>query len=259
MISQTNAWRRWLWCAVVLLSGSAAIAADRPRVLILDGQNNHDWRQTTDALRATLKQTGLFEVDVETAPERMTPGRLRAPKSDDKAVLATYAEAKEAYDALLKDAQQRQGEAFNGWSTDFTKYDTVVMNYYGRTFPEPMSKGLIEFVRGGGGLVLIHAANNAFRNWDEFNDMIGLGWRKGGFGKCLKVNPKSGEPFACCADKNSGHGSRHPFAVTVREKDHPIMRGVPMKWMHGRDELYHHMRGPAANLTILSSAYSDPK
>ena len=29
--------------------------------------------------------------------------------------------------------------------------------------------------------------------------------------------------------------------------------------MHGKDELYHNMRGPAKNLTILSSAYSDPK
>lgn len=28
--------------------------------------------------------------------------------------------------------------------------------------------------------------------------------------------------------------------------------------MHARDELYHNMRGPARNLTVLSSAYSDP-
>ena len=37
------------------------------------------------------------------------------------------------------------------------------------------------------------------------------------------------------------------------------MKDIPAAWMHGRDELYHNMRGPAKKLKILSSAYSDPK
>ena len=39
-----------------------------------------------------------------------------------------------------------------------------------------------EQIREGGGLVVFHAANNAFLNWPEYNDMIGLGWREKTFG-----------------------------------------------------------------------------
>ncbi|MCZ6651549.1 MAG: ThuA domain-containing protein, partial [Planctomycetota bacterium] len=30
------------------------------------------------------------------------------------------------------------------------------------------------------------------------------------------------------------------------------------KWMHSRDELYDRLRGPATNLTVLATAYSEP-
>jgi len=39
--------------------------------------------------------------------------------------------------------------------------------------------------------------------------------------------------------------------------DHPIMAGLPIKWMHAKDELYDSLRGPAENVTVLASAYSD--
>ena len=35
------------------------------------------------------------------------------------------------------------------------------------------------------------------------------------------------------------------------------MKGLPEEWMHARDELYDRMRGPAENLTVLATAYSD--
>ena len=61
--------------ALALISGlvSAAVrlagAADpRVRVLILDGYSNHDWRLTTALIRGMLEPTGLFTVDVATAP-----------------------------------------------------------------------------------------------------------------------------------------------------------------------------------------------
>ena len=106
-------------------------------------------------------------------------------------------------------------------------------------------------------MVLIHAANNAFSGWDEFNKMIGIGWRKPGSGPCVTVHEGKLQRNTC--DKGSGHGSQHPFQVNVEEKDHPIMKGLPKKWLHGKDELYHRMQGPAENLKVLSTAYSDPK
>ena len=30
-----------------------------------------------------------------------------------------------------------------------------------------------------------------------------------------------------------------------------------MSWMHTKDELYQMLRGPAANMTILATAYAD--
>ena len=41
---------------------------DKIRVLIVDGFSNHDWKKTTDLIRGILDKTGLFEIDVSTAP-----------------------------------------------------------------------------------------------------------------------------------------------------------------------------------------------
>jgi type 1 glutamine amidotransferase len=32
---------------------------------------------------------------------------------------------------------------------------------------------------------------------------------------------------------------------------------MPREWMHAQDELYHGMRGPIENITLLATAYSD--
>ena len=54
-----------------------------------------------------------------------------------------------------------------------------------------------------------------------------------------------------------GHGRQHPFKIVVRKPDHPITRGMPAEWMHAKDELYHGQRGPAQDMEILATAYSD--
>ena len=54
------------------------------------------------------------------------------------------------------------------------------------------------------------------------------------------------------------HGPPHAFQVVINDKDHPITAGLPEKWMHASDELYSKLRGPAKNMTVLASAYSDP-
>ena len=64
----------WLPCGLMqgLLLMAPAVgvcAAEAPvRVLILDGYSNHDWRLTTALIRGILEPTGLFKVDVSTAP-----------------------------------------------------------------------------------------------------------------------------------------------------------------------------------------------
>src|SRR4051812_16416363 len=36
------------------------------RVVIIDGQNNHDWRSTTPFMKKALEESGRFTVDVST-------------------------------------------------------------------------------------------------------------------------------------------------------------------------------------------------
>jgi uncharacterized protein len=57
---------------------------------------------------------------------------------------------------------------------------------------------------------------------------------------------------------SGSHGKRQPFQVVVRDRRHPITAGLPETWMHHADELYDSLRGPAQNLTVLATAYSDP-
>jgi len=118
-----------------------------------------------------------------------------------------------------------------------------------------------EFVRNGGGFVSVHAANNSFPNWPAYNQMIGLG---GWGGRSEKSGPyvyweeKAAKVVKDVAPGRGGsHGPQHAFVVETRDAKHPIMAGLPAKWMHAKDELYDRLRGPAENLTVLATAYAD--
>lgn len=240
----------------------ASHANEPIRALIIDGRNNHDWAATTDHLRATLQSTGRFDVEVSTAPQLpfpKIPRRFKRPEDE-----AALNEARQLFEAPLAEAKARLKPEFEAWSPDFAAADVVVLNYNGDNWSTPVRDAFLNFVREGGGVVLVHGANNAFRDWTEFNDLIGLGWRPSPIGKALKIDPDTGKTYVgedseLPGNGNSGHGSKHPFQIAVRAPDHPVMRDLPLVWMHARDELYHNMRGPAKNLTVLSSAYADPK
>src|SRR6266498_751686 len=53
-----------------LVVAQALSAATPLRTLIIDGQNNHDWKKTTPVLKKILEDTGLFQVDVLTTPPK---------------------------------------------------------------------------------------------------------------------------------------------------------------------------------------------
>jgi len=120
---------------------------------------------------------------------------------------------------------------------------------------------LEQYIRGGGGLVVVHAADNAFPGWPAYNLMIGIGgWR----GRNEKAGPhwyyEGGKLVSDTAPGPAGnHGARLPFQVVTRDPEHPIMKGLPPIWMHAADELYNSMRGPGKNMTVLATAHSDPK
>lgn len=212
--------------AVVALAGRAG-AADAPaaklRVLLIDGQNNHDWKSTTPVLKEILLDSGRFTVEVLTSPPR------RSPK-----------------------------EAWAKFRPDFTRYDVVFSNYNGESWPDETNKAFLKYMSEGGGLVIYHAAAAAFPGWAEWNKMIALGWRNNRFGdrvcmdgadKIVRMPKGKGA--------GAGHGPQWAYELVNRAPDHPVMKGMPAKWTHAKDELWHGQRGPGRNMTILATAYSD--
>jgi type 1 glutamine amidotransferase len=237
---------------LMILLGAACLlvapasAASPIRALIIDGQNNHWWQSTTPVLKKILEDTKLFQVDVLTSP----------PPGGD----------------------------FSRFKPDFSKYSVVISNYndcYPKTvgpelfgpnsysvgcpgggdkWPAAVRSALEQYVRNGGGFVVYHAADNGFSDWPEYNLMIGIGGWNG-------RDEKSGSYWYYRDDKlvsdtspgpGGNHGSRVPFQVTIRDTNHPITKGLPLRWMHATDELYNRMRGPGKNMTVLATAYSDP-
>ena len=212
---------------VVALASLAvyAPAATPIRLMLLDGESGgpwHKWQLTTPVLKKALEETGLFQVDVVTAPS--ATGEL-----------TTFAPA-------------------------FGNYGAVVMNYDAPDdrWPAALKTAFEQYVSGGGGLVVVHAADNAFAGWPAFNEMIGLGaWR----GRTEKAGPfwyfKDGKLVSDPTPGPAGsHGTRVPFAITVRDASHPITKGLPAVWMHQGDEMYARLRGPGKNMTVLATALS---
>lgn len=213
---------------IVVLLAFTSRAAAPIAVMILDGESGgpyHDWQHVTPVLKKILDETGLFATTVVTAP----------PAGGD----------------------------FAAFMPEFSRYQVVVMNYDApdERWPAALKTSFEQFVSGGGGLVSVHAADNAFPAWKAFNDMIGLGgWRdrteRAGSYWFYRDGALVSEPSP---GRAGSHGKRVPFAVTTRDSSHPIMRGLPPVWMHQGDELYARLRGPGRNMTVLATAYSDPK
>lgn len=210
-----------VFTTVTLLIGTQAALAQH-KALLIDGQNNHNWHETTPHIKRALESSGLFTVDVATSPA--------------------------------------QGEDLSTFKPDFDAYDVVVSNYNGEPWSLETKAALEAYVRGGGGFVSVHAADNAFPEWKAYNRMIGLGgWGGRDETSGPYVRYRDGEIIQDTTPGRGGsHGTRHEFPVAVRDTEHPITRGLPTKWMHAQDELYDRLRGPAEHLSVLATAYSDP-
>jgi uncharacterized protein len=204
-----------------------ARAASPIRVMLLDGEQGgpyHAWQETSPYLTRMLGDAKIFKVDVVTAP----------PKDGD----------------------------FSNFKPEWAKYQVVVANYDvpDERWSDSLKASFEQYIRNGGGLVSVHAADNAFPNWKEYNLMIGVGgWR----GRNEKSGPhfyyQDGKLVSDTSPGNAGqHGARTTYKIVNQVTDHPVTKGLPKEWMHVADELYANMRGPGQNMTVLSTAWSDP-
>lgn len=166
------------------------------RVLLVTGDDvepAHNWREVSQAIRETLTSAGKFDV------------RL-------------------CEDAGLLDS-----------SSSLSRYDVIFLHLYNAKTPtlSPAAKeNLVNFVKGGKGLVVSHLSSASFKEWDEFKKLCGRYWVMG----------------------KSGHGPRSAFKSRVVKPDHPITRGV--KDFEADDELYAKLEGDAP-INVLVEADSD--
>lgn len=226
--------------------------AEKLKALIVDGQNNHDWKACTPVLKWILEDCGRFTVDVST-----TPASSSAPKAPKGALTAEQKAEQQQAVAKWKAAKE---EAWKNYSPKFKDYDVVVCNYNGDAWPAAVKADFVDYVKDGGGLVIVHAADNSFPEWPEFNEMIAVG---GWGGRNEKSGPmvrwRDGKVVLDNSPGAGGtHGAQHEFLIETREPEHPIVKGLPLKWRHAPDELYSKLRGPAKNLTVLATSKAEP-
>ena len=101
---------------------------------------------------------------------------------------------------------------------------------------------------------MYHGATNAFKEWNEYNKMIGLGWRNKDFGVAVTINEKEELEIVLKGEgENTGHGKRRDALITRLNK-HPIHLGIPKVWKAADIEVYRYARGTIENLEVLSYA-----
>ncbi len=194
-------------------------------VLIVDGFSNHHWQLNTTYLKKILEASGKFDVSVSTCPNQMSN-----PSEWEK------------------------------WRPNFSNYPVVIQtcNNINKEaslqWPDAVKISFEKYVKEGGGVYMYHGATNAFKGWQAYNDIIGLGWRNKDFGiaitidesEKLKIIPKG-------TGENTGHGKRRDVLIT-RLGNHPIHLGMPKKWLGADIEVYRYGRGTKQNLKVISYA-----
>lgn len=205
---------------VIFLFGCCETTAIK--VLIISGQNNHNWQVSHQAIQSILNNSGMFIADIALTP----------PTGGD----------------------------MNNFQPSFDEYDVVVLDYNGDRWSANTDQAFLQYVQNGGGVIVYHAADNAFADWEEFNRIIALGGWEG-------RNEKSGpycyfENGKLILDPTPGpggsHGQQREFIMHGRKSEHPITQGLPKNWMHAQDEMYDSMRGPANIKDLLYTGETDP-
>lgn len=164
------------------------------RVLIITGENNHDWKHTSPHFKQVLEESGKFSCEITETPA------------------TTLAD-----EAKLKN------------------FDVFLLDYNGKRWGELAESSFLKAVQNGTGVAVVHASNNAFPGWIEYEKLVGLLWREG-----------------------TGHGAYHPFEVKITDHKHPITRDLPDLKAHP-DELYHRLKNSQnVEQRVLATAFSSP-
>ena len=236
--------RRLSLATLLIALWSPGVVQAQIKALIIDGQNNHAvWPKSTVMMKQYLEETGMFQVEVD-----RTFYTWRAEREKAFLPLAGAGES-ENLDEPKHDPD---------FTPTFADYDVVISNFgnSAANWPEQTQQALEDYMKNGGGFVSVHAADNSFGRWGEYNKMIGVG---GWGGRNQTTGPyvyytndgklvRDPSPGGC-----GKHGPQHNIPVTVRVQNHPITKGLPSNWLTAKDECYAMLRGPAEKMTILAT------
>jgi uncharacterized protein len=189
--------------------------------LIITGQGDHNWKVSSSVLKLVLDQTGLFSTRI-----MVTPGK---------------------------------GEDMEKFNPDFSKYNLIVLDYNGDSWTKKVKTAFVDYVRNGGGIIIYGESNHSFSDWKEFNEIIGLGAGDSRTAeKSLYVFYKD---FNLITDTlpeiKIVEKIRKEYEIAFRNPEHPIVNGLPSRWMHAEDEFISGLNGPAESMEIIATANKD--
>jgi len=136
--------KNWYFLPVILLLVQCTIEPHNEKsdqkitILILSGNNNHDWEKTTPQLVAIYEESQKFHVQVTESPDTLT--------------LEDY----NLFDAVVSN--------WTAWPEHSYRW------------PKEAEEGLLKFIEQGGGFVLFHAASATLYDWPEYQKIIGTTW-----------------------------------------------------------------------------------
>jgi hypothetical protein len=244
--------KHYLFTIIILIVGFptsnfAQSSNKKLKALIMDGENNHGiWPKSTMMMKDYLEQTGLFEVEI----------MRKAYTWKGEEYLEQYPLTTGKKTTVVKEPKMDPD-----FCPKFKKYDVVISNlgWKASDFPEATKKSFEKYMAKGGGLVVVHAADNSWADWAAFNKMIavgGWGGRNTQSGPYVYYDNNNTLKYDTSEGRCGGHEPQSEFLIQTREPNHPIMKGLPLSWLHAKDELYEDLRGPAENLTVLATAYA---
>lgn len=116
-----------------------------------------------------------------------------------------------------------KGGDMSSFAPSFAGYDLVVSNYYGDPLDESTVSALTDFVREGGGLVV----------YNSLSDLV----------------TSSSETLSVT--------TRRDFEIRNAVTDHPVTKGLPVRWVHVSDLIQNGMELTGEEPQVLATAYSD--
>ena len=201
--------------ALAGVKGSERAVVETPiRVLLLTGNKNHAWHngeKSTPRIQAALEADSRIQVEVTSDIEDLAKRRL-------------------------------------------SDYQTIVLNNYAnwqdpKGLSEPAKQSFIRYLKGGGGLVVIHFANGAFHyslpdagesDWPEYRKIVRRVWDHHG---------REGA--------KSGHDAFGRYTVDITPEQHPITTGL--KSFEVADELYYKQAGSEPITPLITAKSKDTR